>query len=83
MQSYLWGDSRGSRLTANSDSNTMSVVIPGLEREGGRKWLGNTERRDVQKEFIGNTALLRLGRNSGSRKLPSVLWGQHTRPQDG
>lgn len=38
MQSYLWGDSRGSRLTANSDSNTMSVVIPGLEREPtGRK----------------------------------------------
>lgn len=33
MQSYLWGDSRGSSLTANSDSNPMSDVITVLERE--------------------------------------------------
>lgn len=38
MQSYLWGNSRFSRLTANFDSNPLNVVITGLEREPtGRK----------------------------------------------
>lgn len=74
MKNHLKRDGRGSRLRASPDSNPIKVLSY-LKKEsplGGRRSVGNIENGDFQKEILGDVALPRLGRTSGSRNLLSV-----------